>query len=134
MFKLSENPLDLDALRSSMSNPKSGACVTFEGWVRNHNEGRPVLRLEYEAYQALALKVGNRILSQAVELFPIEDASCVHRIGRLEIGQAAVWVGVTAAHRGDAFLACRYIIDEIKLQVPIWKRELYSESEAEWII
>jgi molybdopterin synthase catalytic subunit len=101
--------------------------------VRNHNEGQPVLRLEYEAFAELAIKEGQQIIDEALQRFAITGAACVHRVGLLEIGDMAVWVGVAAAHRGAAFDACRYIIDEVKQRVPIWKKEHYASGDSGWI-
>jgi len=107
--------------------------VTFEGRVRNHNEGKTVLRLGYQAYAPLALAEGERILAEAQARFAIERALCVHRTGELAIGDIAVWVGVSAAHRDAAFAACRYVIDEIKRRVPIWKNEFYADGASGWL-
>jgi molybdopterin synthase catalytic subunit len=133
MFRLTDQPIDVAAMRAELENDAAGACVTFEGIVRNHNDGRSVLRLEYEAYPALANKEGEAILKEALEKFDILGATCVHRTGALEIGGMAVWVGVVAAHRGEAFDACRYIIDTVKHRVPIWKREFYADGSVEWV-
>jgi molybdopterin synthase catalytic subunit len=133
MFRLTDKPIDAAALRTALENEAAGACVTFEGIVRNHNDGRSVLRLEYEAYPALANKEGDEIVRAALERFQILDATCVHRVGALEIGGMAVWVGVVSAHRGAAFDACRYIIDTVKQRVPIWKREFYADGTVEWV-
>lgn len=132
-FRLSDTPLDPEALKRELCGDASGGYVSFEGWVRNHNDGRNVLRLEYEAYPALALAEGARIIEEARARFDLHAAACVHRVGRLEIGDAAVWVGATAAHRGEAFSACRYIIDEIKRRVPIWKNEHYADGPSGWV-
>lgn len=132
-FSISETPIDPQTLRTDLLHDASGAYVSFEGWVRNHNEGQSVQALEYSAYQALAEKEGRRIIAEATDRFGIESAACVHRIGPLEIGDIAVWVGVSSAHRGDAFDACRYIIDETKDRVPIWKREHYQSGKTEWV-
>ena len=107
--------------------------MTFEGWVRNRNEGQPVLALEYESYVLLAESEGERILAEAGERFALVGASCVHRVGRLQLGELAVWVGVTAEHRGAAFDACRYVIDEAKARLPIWKKEHYATGATAWI-
>lgn len=107
--------------------------MTFEGRVRNHNEGRRVEHLEYEGYEALAVKEGTQVVREALERFAIEHASCVHRLGPLGLGDVAVWVGVSARHRGDAFTACRYIIDEVKDRVPIWKKEFYADGDSGWV-
>jgi len=133
MFRLTDTPIDAAALRARLENDAAGACVTFEGIVRNHNDGRAVLRLEYEAYPALANREGEDIVRAARERFDIIAAVCEHRVGPLEIGGMAVWVGVSAAHRGAAFDACRSIIDEVKKRVPIWKREFYADGTVEWV-
>jgi molybdopterin synthase catalytic subunit len=87
----------------------------------------------YEAYDALALREGEAILAETMARFEILDAACVHRTGDLAIGELAVWVGVTAAHRDAAFAACRHVIDEVKSRVPIWKHERYVEGDAGWL-
>jgi molybdopterin synthase catalytic subunit len=133
MFRISEKPLEPAELMRALPDLRAGACVTFEGWVRNHNEGHPVQALDYEAYAPLAEKEGARILAEAREKFSILGAVCVHRVGRLALGEMAVWVGVTSAHRGAAFDACRYIIDEAKARVPIWKKEHYNDGVTAWI-
>jgi adenylyltransferase/sulfurtransferase len=132
-FSLSDSKLDIRKLKQDLENPQAGAVVTFEGWVRNHNEGQPVDRLDYEAFEALAETEGNRIIQEALDRFDILDAVCVHRTGRLIIGDCAVWVGVTSAHRDAAFQATRYIIDHIKTRLPIWKKEHYKSGEAFWV-
>ena len=132
-FSISETPIDPQSLRADRFHDASGAYVSFEGWVRNHNEGQAVEALEYSAYQALAEKEGQRIIAEATERFDIESAACIHRVGPLAIGDIAVWVGVSAPHRGAAFDACRYIIDETKTRVPIWKREHYQSGKTEWV-
>jgi molybdopterin synthase catalytic subunit len=133
MFRIAHEPLDPAALKALLADAQAGACVTFEGWVRNHNEGKPVLALDYEAYAQLAEAEGARILAEAREKFRVANAVCVHRVGALRIGDLAVWVGVSAAHRGAAFDACRYIIDEVKARVPVWKKEHYADGATEWI-
>ena len=133
MFQLSEKPIASAALVRDLAHASAGGCVTFEGWVRDHNEGRAVHRLGYQAYAPLAQSEGERILTEACAKFAILDARCVHRVGTLEIGDLAVWVGASAAHRDAAFAACRYIIDEVKKRVPIWKNEHYEDGESGWL-
>ena len=133
MFRISTEPLDPTALQRTLADAHAGACVTFEGWVRDHNDGRPVLALDYEAYAPLAEKEGERILAEAREKFAIVSAVCIHRVGSLRIGDLAVWVGVSAAHRGAAFDACRFVIDETKARVPVWKKEHYADGDTAWI-
>lgn len=133
MFLLANAVIDLAAEKHALENSAAGACVSFEGWVRNHNAGRDVLRLDYQAYAPLALIEGEAILSAATERFPIRSARAIHRTGSLAIGDLAVWVGVSADHRGAAFDACRWIIDEVKLRVPIWKNEHYADGDSGWL-
>lgn len=133
MFTISAEPLDPKARQKALLDTAAGACVTFEGWVRNRNDGQAVQSLEYEAYVPLAEKEGARILEEAREKFALLGAAASHRVGHLQLGEAAVWVGVTAEHREAAFEACRYIIDEAKARLPIWKREHYSNGTSVWI-
>ena len=133
MFEISAAPIEVARLQAALGDVRAGACVTFEGWVRNHNEGQPVQSLEYEAYQPLAEAEGARILAEARERFALVGAVAVHRVGHLALGDLAVWVGVTAGHRGPAFEACRYIIDEAKARLPIWKKEHYVSGATTWI-
>lgn len=132
-FALSPQPFEIAPLREQLLSAHAGAYASFEGWVRDHHGGRAVAGLRYESYAALADSEGERILSEAIERFAIVDARCVHRIGDLAIGELAVWVGVSAAHRDAAFAACRFIIDETKGRVPIWKHERYADGEADWL-
>lgn len=132
-FTVLAAPLRPELLREPLDNARAGAYASFEGWVRDHNQGRAVDGLHYEAYQALAEKEGARILEEALQRFAILDARCAHRVGELAVGELAVWVGVSAEHREAAFQACRYIIDEVKLRVPIWKRERYRQGGADWL-
>jgi molybdopterin synthase catalytic subunit len=133
VFELTEEPIDPAARRRAMAHAAAGAFVAFEGWVRDHNEGRAVVALEYEAYAALAHREGARILDEARDRFGVLDARAVHRTGPLTIGDVAVWVGVVAAHRDAAFAACRYVIDELKSRVPIWKHERYADGSTTWV-
>ena len=132
-FQLADTPFDIATLRAQLLDDRVGGYASFEGWVRNHNDGRAVHGLRYEAYAGLAESEGAKILDEARARFDIIDAQCVHRIGDLSIGELAVWVGVSAAHRNAAFAACRFIIDEVKARVPIWKRERYVEGDAGWL-
>jgi molybdopterin synthase catalytic subunit len=130
---IQDSAIDVDALRLSMRDVTCGAFTSFEGWIRNHNEGHEVLRLEYEVYRPLALKEGERLIAQARERFGVTRASVVHREGLLELGDCAVWVGVSAPHRDEAFLACRFLIDQAKVQLPIWKKEHYVDGHSGWV-
>ena len=132
-FKFSRTPIDVTSLRAELADPTCGGYTSFEGLVRNHNEGMSVRHLEYEAFEPLAVKEGERIVAEAIKRFGIERAACVHRIGDLAIGEMAVWVGASARHRDEAFRACRYIIDEVKHRVPIWKKEHYENGDSGWV-
>lgn len=132
-FELSPAPIDAAAEHARLGDAAAGACVVFEGWVRDHNGGRRVLRLDYQAYAALALAEGEAVVVEALARHRALAARCVHRTGSLAIGDLAVWVGVSAAHRGDAFDACRAIIDEVKRRVPIWKNEHYADGDSGWL-
>ena len=132
-FAFSRVPLDPQALRAGLVDSSCGGYAAFEGWVRDHNEGHTVTRLEYEAFETLAVREGARIVAEAIEKFGVGHAACVHRIGDLGLGELAVWVGVSAGHRAEAFAACRYIIDEVKHRVPIWKKEHYANGDSGWV-
>jgi molybdopterin synthase catalytic subunit len=132
-FSFSRAPLDVSALRAALADPACGGYAAFEGWVRDHNEGQRVRHLEYEAYEALAVREAERIIAEAGARFGVAHAACAHRVGDLEVGELAVWVGVSAAHRDEAFRACRYIIDEIKHRLPIWKKEHYVGGDSGWV-
>lgn len=133
MIRITAESIDPNALRDALFDDAAGAYCGFEGWVRNLNEGQTVLRLEYEAYEPVAIKEGERVLAEAAEKFPHLHAECVHRTGLLDIGECAVWVGVSSAHRDEAFQACRYIIDALKVRLPIWKKEHYANGDSGWV-
>ncbi len=133
MFYLSTTPLENINLKENLKSDQAGAFASFEGLVRNHNDGKKVVALEYEAFEPLCQKEFEVILKEAKERFAIIDLRCFHRVGKLTIGEMAVWVGVIAAHRDDAFAACRYIIDEVKKRLPIWKKEYYVDGESGWV-
>lgn len=132
-FALAGQPFDIEPLRASLLRAEAGAYASFEGMVRDHHEGRAVAGLHYEAYAALAEAEGERILAEACERFAGVRVRCVHRVGELAVGDLAVWVGASAPHRDAAFAACRYVIDETKARVPIWKRERYADGRQEWL-
>lgn len=131
-FLISQSTIDAAAWRAELDDPRCGAFAAFEGWVRDHHDDRAVEGLYYDCYPVLAESEGEAILSEALARFEIIDARCIHRMGDCVIGEMAVWVGVTAAHRDAAFAACRWIIDEVKTRVPIWKRERYADGAAHW--
>ena len=132
-FSISSQAIDLQAFRATVADETCGACVIFEGWVRNHNEGRGVLHLAYEVYAPMALKEGEAIMQEAMRRFDISHAAAIHREGELALSEPAVVVGVSSSHRDAAFRACRYIFDEIKHRLPIWKKEYYADGSSEWV-
>ena len=133
MFRFTRTAIDPQTLRSELADPACGGYAAFEGWVRDSNDGERVRRLEYEAFEPLALREGERILAEAIGHFGVAHAACVHRLGDLGVGELAVWVGVSAPHRAEAFQACRYIIDEVKHRLPIWKKEHYLSGDSGWV-
>ena len=133
MFQLNAQPIDARALASSLDNASAGALVVFEGRVRNRNHGRVVTQLEYEGAGDLASAEFARIVADARAQYDFVDASAAHRVGRLAPGDIAVWIGVTAVHRGVAFAVCQFLIDELKKRLPVWKKEFYEDGESVWI-
>jgi molybdopterin synthase catalytic subunit len=130
LVRLVREPIDLAAL--SGTSPADGALCLFVGVVRNENRGRTVVRLEYQAYEEMALPLMQRIAQEARERFPVTEVRLMHRLGTLEIGEASVAVAVASPHRAEAFQACRFAIDTLKAQVPIWKKEVYADGSA-WL-
>jgi molybdopterin synthase catalytic subunit len=137
LFAIGPEPLELEriaaALAANGAEPGAdGAVVTFLGLVRNHNAGRSVRYLEYEAYEPLALKAFERIAGEIRDRWPSVRLALHHRIGRLDIGEASVAIVARSPHRGDAFAACRYTIERVKQIAPIWKREFFDGGDV-WI-
>ena len=128
---LQYEPIDVDALLAQCTNPSDGAVVCFIGRPRNIDNGREVLYLEYEAHQSMAIKELTTIMQKALEQFTINDCIVVHRLGRVEVGQASVVIIVTAMHRKEAYNASQFIIDELKKSVPIWKKEYFNDG-SQW--
>jgi molybdopterin synthase catalytic subunit len=127
---LVRDPIDTAALFGAAAG--DGALCLFVGVVRNENRGRPVVRLEYEAYEEMALVLMQEIAAETRGRFPVSAVRLVHRLGSLEIGEASVAVAVASPHRSEAFAACRFAIDTLKTRVPIWKKELYADGSA-WL-
>jgi len=138
LLAIGREPLELDRLvaavcsRADEPADSDGAVVTFLGLVRNHNLGRRVRYLEYEAYEPLALKTFGRIATETGDRWPGVKLAIHHRIGRLEIGEVSVAIAAASVHRGDAYAACRYAIERLKQIAPIWKREFFEGGDV-WI-
>ena len=130
VIALTRNPIEVGALGAA--TPADGAICTFVGVVRDHNAGRAVRYLEYEAFEDMALPLMEEIAVEARRRWAITSIAIVHRLGRLEIGEASVAVAVVSPHRAEAFAACRYAIDTLKSTVPIWKKEFYADG-AVWL-
>ena len=131
-FNVTDQPIDLAAWRRSLDHPQAGGLVIFEGVVRDHHQGRSVRHLDYQGYVPLAVRIGAEILATARTRWPLLAAKGCHRIGHLEIGEAAVWIGTAAAHRAEAFAACAWIMDEVKARVPVWKCETFADGTVAW--
>lgn len=132
MFVVTREPLDPAKLVDAVRRDESGAVVLFYGVVRNHNEGRRVRYLEYDAYEGMAEKKLGEVADEVKRRFPIDDVAIAHRIGRLGIGETSLLVAVSSAHRADAFEAAHYCVDRIKQVVPIWKKEVWEDGSA-WL-
>ncbi|WP_218031920.1 molybdenum cofactor biosynthesis protein MoaE [Dictyobacter kobayashii] len=132
IIQLTREPLNRDALIAAVSHPSIGGIVIFEGVVRDNARGKQVRYLEYDVYEEMAQQQIATIIAEARQHWPIERVAIAHRFGRLEIGEASVIIVVATPHRGEAFEACRYLIDTLKSTVPIWKKEVATNGE-EWV-
>ncbi|HJS47895.1 MAG TPA: molybdenum cofactor biosynthesis protein MoaE [Gemmatimonadales bacterium] len=129
---LQESPLDPASLLAAVSAPGRGGICSFVGNVRDRHEGRSVVGLDYSAYGPMAEAAMGEILAEAESRWPVRVAA-EHRVGGLVVGEAAVVVAAAGAHRDEAFAACRYVIEELKRRVPIWKRERYADGSEAWV-
>lgn len=132
MVTLTAEPIDVAAALKFLQSDQAGAIDLFLGVVRDNTQERPVDRLEYEAYDRMAISEMEKIAAQAHQRWPLLRYTIIHRKGTLQIGEIAVLIGVATAHRAEAFEACRYIIDTIKQTVPIWKKEVFTDGET-WV-
>jgi MoaE-MoaD fusion protein len=132
LFRLIREPINIQQIIESIQRPEDGAIVVFDGVVRNNSKNKAVRFLEYDAYEAMALKKLEEIGLRAKSEFEIRDIAIVHRLGHMEVGECSVVIAVASAHRGPAFDACRFAIDTIKKIVPIWKKEFYEDGEI-WV-
>ena len=133
MIEIIENKIEFERLNKELYNPTCGGVVTFEGRVRNHNDSKEVLKLVYDCYKPMALKVLEEIQNEALKKWYVKKIIAVHRIGEIPIGDIAVWIGVTSVHRKESFEACQFMINEIKHKVPIWKKETYFAGLTKWV-
>lgn len=133
MFALSVDPLEQHPVYHTQKDDQAGACVVFVGCVRRVNHDREVILLEYEGAEELAQNEFEKVVCEAMEKYALLDVRCLHRVGRLKPGDKAIWMSVEAEHRSPAFDACRYIIEELKHRLPIWKKEHYADGDSGWI-
>jgi molybdopterin synthase catalytic subunit len=132
MYQIVSEPIDVAVVAAAVARSSAGATVTFVGTTRDHNDGRRVIWLEYEAYPEMALAEMRKIGEAAQNRWPIERVAIVHRIGTVPLGEASVVIAVSAGHRHAAFEACHFVIDRLKELVPIWKKEHFEGGEI-WI-
>lgn len=133
MFKITTDVITGEEVREAVEGPDAGAVVLFFGTVRNNTDGRSVKCLEYEAYPPMAEKKMAEIAQEISDKWGLDRVAMVHRVGKLEIGEVSVAVAVASPHRKDGFEACKYAMDRLKQIVPIWKREVWADGEAEWV-
>lgn len=132
MVTLTSDPINTASALDYLHSGQAGAIDVFLGTVRDNTQERSVDRLEYEAYDRMAINEMQKIADEACQRWPVLRYTVIHRKGTLQIGEIAVLIGVATAHRADAFEACRYMIDTIKQTVPIWKKEVFTDGE-EWV-
>ncbi len=133
MIRLTEEPIDHAELTESVRSNQSGAVVLFLGTVREMTAGRQTTALDYECYPSMAEAKMRELLDEARAKWPIDKAAIVHRLGHLELGDISVAVAVSCPHRNQAFEAGRFLIDELKVRVPIWKKENWGDGTTEWV-
>ena len=130
---LQHEPLDVGAAFTFLQTPKAGGIDLFVGTTRQWTADTETVRLEYDCYEAMALKEMERLAEEAHARWPVERVCLLHRLGVVPPAEVSVVVGVATPHRADAFAACRFLIDALKQQVPIWKREVYADGSTEWV-
>jgi molybdopterin synthase catalytic subunit len=129
---ITTEPINVPGIFSAVHDPKAGAVVLFSGEVRNHSHGKEVNYLEYEAYEPMAIRIIKAILEDAKRKWELHRVICVHRIGKVDVGESAVVVITCSSHRENAYDANRYIIDRVKHEAPIWKKEFFADGTHEW--
>ncbi len=130
---LTDEPLDVGASFAFLQTPAAGGIALFVGTTRRWTKERETVRLEYDCYRPMARKEMERLAGEAADRWPVERVVLLHRLGVVPVAEASVVVGVATPHRADAFEACRFLIDALKRQVPIWKREVYADGQTEWV-
>ncbi len=133
LVELTDQPIDADTLTQFVTTPLSGAVILFLGTVRELTQGKRTTALDYDAYPEMALAKMNELVSETAEKWPVQKIALVHRTGHLEPAEASVAIALSCPHRGDTFDAGRFLIDELKVRVPIWKKENWSDGTTEWV-
>ena len=131
-IKISPKDITSRSAETFVTDEQAGGIVTFVGTVRKYTKGKKVIRLEFESYEPMAIKEMRKIAEQILEKYPAEKVAIHHRVGNLAVGDIAVVIAVSCPHRADAFAACQYAIDTLKLTVPIWKKEIFTDGEV-WV-
>lgn len=129
---VSDSPIDLDALQQAVADPRAGAVVTFSGVVRDHDQGRAVADLEYHGHPTSDAVVA-RVAAEIAERFEVIAVAVQHRVGLLTVGDIALGAAVAAAHRQQAFEGCTELVDQVKAQLPVWKRQVFTDGSDEWV-
>lgn len=132
LAELRDTPLSVDEVRAAVGGPAAGGIAMFIGTVRNHDHGRAVVSLSYSAHPSAATEL-HRVAEKVVASFSVRALAAVHRVGELGVGELAVVVAIACDHRAEAFDACRFLIDELKATVPIWKHQQFEDGESEWV-
>ena len=133
MIEITSDPIDTAAVLQSVHCDQAGAAVLFVGTTRQFTDDRETLKLDYECYESMAIKKMTEILEQATAKWNIEACSIVHRVGTVKLGEASIAVAVSSPHRSDSFDAGRWLVDTLKTEVPIWKREYWADGSTEWV-
>ncbi len=134
MLQITRDPIDIRQMNADACHPACGAVLSFSGTVRNHHQGRQVVKLAYEAYESMARSEMEKVVFACFEKWPdVKKIQVVHRFGEMEVGASSIFITVASPHRAEGFAALRFVIDRIKRDVPIWKKEYYEDGETGWL-
>lgn len=131
--ELTDQPIDSDQLTKFVTTPRSGAVILFLGTVRELTQGKKTIALDYDAYPQMAVSKMNELIDEAAENWPIQKVAIIHRTGHLDLAEVSVAIAVSCPHRGETFEAGRFLIDELKIRVPVWKKENWDDGSTEWV-
>lgn len=134
MIQLTRQPIDEPLLLKQAGHDACGAVMCFSGTVRNHHQGMPVVKLAYEAYVPMALSEIEKVVNEAKKKWPdLKKVQAIHRFGEMNVGESSIFITVATPHRPEAFASLRFLIDRIKRDVPIWKKEFYESGTSDWL-